>query len=69
MKLDGIDDGPRLPKSVIDAWRDPCILRRWKCGASLRKIADEYSMSHEGVRGRLRRMGYTRTKFNKESGK
>lgn len=54
----GLDDGPELPKSAIDAWRDACIARRrQEEGATLRELAEDYGMSPEGIRGRLLKMG------------
>ena len=46
----GLDDGPPLPRRTVQEWRDPAIKARHKAGASLRDIADEFGMSHEGVR-------------------
>ncbi len=50
-----LDVGPPLPRTVINEWRDPELLQRYDAGCSLRLLADEYSLSHEGVRAAIAR--------------
>lgn len=54
----GLDDGPpySIPRKEIQRWRDPAIKARHDAGASLRSIADEFGLSHEGARAALKRM-------------
>lgn len=47
---DGIDDGPDLPRWVINGWKRDRIMIEWKAGATLRALAQKYEVSHETVR-------------------
>jgi len=53
----GIDDGPPLPKSVINAWKLPQILAMRKVGNSLRSIAKKFDVSHQYIADILNKNG------------
>lgn len=46
---DGLDDGPPLPRSVVNGWKRDRIMVEWKGGATLRDLAAKYEVSHETV--------------------
>lgn len=53
----GLDDGPPLPRYLLDERRNIEIINLRKGGLSLRSIATKFNLSHEGVRDILRRNG------------
>jgi len=51
-----LDDGPALPKRIVNGWRDPMIYSMHLDGLPLREIASRIGgISHEGVRAAIRR--------------
>ena len=62
--MTGLDDGPPLPLRVVNAWKKPLVISRWKAGCTMRDIAIEFGISHETVRawtdGLMRTKGASR---------
>lgn len=48
--LDGLDDGPPLPRLAINAWKRDQLTAEWIAGATLRSLASKYEVSHETAR-------------------
>lgn len=46
----GLDDGPPLPRWVINQWKRERLTNDWKAGATLRDLAAKYEVSHETAR-------------------
>lgn len=47
---DGLDDGPPLPRWVVNAWKRERVVSEWQAGATLRDLAAKHEVSHETVR-------------------
>jgi hypothetical protein len=49
-RYDGIDDGPALPRWVVNAWKRERVVEAWMAGATLRDVAAKHEISHETAR-------------------
>lgn len=55
--MNGLDDGPPLPRSVINGWKGDIAVTLRRNGSSLREIAEHVKLSHEGIREILTKRG------------
>lgn len=47
---DGLDDGPPLPRWVVNNWNRDRVVADWKTGCTLRDLAVKHGISHETAR-------------------